>query len=166
MVKIIKTNWVVIVVYLLFIIEIIFIYNNLGVCSFEHDVKLLDNATLTSTAGEYIYEVENNFVNEADVYKLVTISGYLVGKENDDYFPVNAKLLLLSDDKKYEIYLHQVQRSDIVYVDQSNRNSKDLFAGWLCKFPANSVEAGEYKIGFIIHENGNSLLMTDRTITI
>lgn len=156
-----------VLIYILFFMEIISIYASTNVCTFERTIKELKVIPEYLASGDYLYEIENSFIDEEDLYRLVNISGYLMKKEDDKNLPVAADLLLMSDDKTYKLDLYTNKRTDIYYLNQSDIDDKNLYVGWFGKFPAESVENGTYRIGLIFSEQGRDcVLWTDKMINI
>lgn len=157
----------VVFIYILFFVELFAIYKNSDVCSFEHSITKLHGYNFDTVTGEYEFEIEQKDVYEEDIYRLVNISGWLIKKDRENYIHTDADLLLISDTGAYKLKIYFNKRTDLVYLDQSDINSKNLYVGWFGRFPIKSIENGMYKIGFIIKENGKrKILMTDEYIYI
>ena len=98
---------------------------------------------------------------------MINISGWIVQNDDRKYSPVEASLLLTSENNSYKIQIFSEKRFDCQYVDQSNRKSSNLYVGWFCKIPAEDIELGNYRIAFIIKEDGRQVILyTDEMIEI
>lgn len=155
------------IIYVLFFIELLSMYENLNRCSFEQDIIEMPNYAYNQTNNEYIFEIETNCICEDDLYRLINISGWLIKKDNNLFSPVEADLLLVSDNNIYKLNLHYTKRTDLYYLNQANNNDKNLYVGWFGKCPADNIENGIYKLGFLLQEDNNqSILWTEKTIEI
>ena len=142
------------IVYALFIIFLVHLYNGSSSCSFAKTVELVSSDTYSSADGTYQYALEQKSINTDDPFQIAPVEGWLVRKDSYYYKPVEAKLLLQAEDRCYTVRLYTKKRADICYLDQSDPKSQDLAAGFFARFPVRSLEKGVYKIGLLVSENG------------
>lgn len=156
-----------VLVYGLFLAELILVIRHPVRCPYERTVSEYSAEFTQAQKEEYVCGLDRHEVNEGDLFRTAEVSGWLVQKENGRWKPVAADILLESADKSYKVHSYSVKRSDVYYMDQSDSDSKDLYVGHLSRFPAAVLEAGEYKIGFLIEENREpAVYWTEETIVI
>lgn len=145
--------------YLLFSLELIWIYSGLSICPFEHEVDEIRIELVSEPAGQYEYQIENLGIDEEDIFRLVNISGWLIKLKEDGAEPIRANVILNSENKCYELETHSNRRPDLYQLGQINPEEGDLNAGFWGKYPAKCFDKGRYRLGFILKENGKQVVL-------
>ena len=130
-------------------------------CPFEKDISTASIENYSAVQEKYIYSIESAVVDEADVFGIAQVSGWIVKDNGNIYTPIEVEIVLISDDIAYRVSTYSVKRSDIFYLDSSESG------GYLARFPSRQMVSGEYTIGFLINENkSTTVLRTDEKLIV
>lgn len=152
------------IVYLLFFTMLSKIYFHQDKCSYEQNIMEIAINTHTIEFGKYIYDVEDPTIDFDDPFHLAQVRGWLIQPKGEFYGPADADLILASETSAYKVQMYSEKRLDVYYMDQSDPNSKDLFVGFFARFPTKQLPAGEYKVGFLIKENGEESVLWSESL--
>ncbi len=155
-------------VYLLFVAFLLVLFLHPQRCSFE---KNLEKATVEGIGqadnNQYIFSIEENAINQDDPFLMAEIRGWLVQKGEEYGKPIPMEILLSGKSGTFSVRLYREKRLDVPYLDQRDTESKDLYVGFLAKFPGLEVPKGNYKIGFLLEEDtGKSVLWTKEVLSV
>lgn len=153
--------------YILFFILLGSIFFHPVRCSFEKEITAYEGSGNLATEEDYCFGIDTAEIDNDDYFKLAQIRGWLVKKNEERYGPVGAELLIKSNSDAYKVKLYSEKRLDVYYTDQSDGDSKNVYVGFIAKFPTDHLPKGEYQIGFLVKENSHdSILWTEKFFTI
>ena len=149
-------------------IYLVSMLSSVGECPYSRCISRVTlSARPASEKSEYISDIEEVTIDHEDPFELAEVKGWLVEPKGEYYGKADAKLLLYSDDTSYSVRLFWEKRTDVIYMDQSDPNSKDLNVGFMAYFPIDELEKGDYTIGFLVNSGGNEdVILTSDTISV
>ena len=146
---------------------LVWVFASMGKCPYARNISKVDVGALSAIEDSvYICDIEEAAVDQADPFELAKIRGWIVEPKGEYYGVAAAKLLLYSDSAAYSVKVFREKRADVIYMDQSDPDSRELNVGFTAYFSIDEIEKGEYTIGFLVKDGtGERAVLTSDTFT-
>lgn len=159
-----QKKWSYLLIVIIFIILLVFANDLVMLLSRNHFGRVIEipQKSMQETESDLLYKVENATSNQ-DIYRTVEVRGWAFTPNQGNEVENEFKLLLISDDKSYQIDGVVVERIDLKNLFREN-DVVGIQHGFISTFTPLKIRDGNYQLWLYYRQDNNEFYVESEII--